>query len=67
MSESLRVRIDTSAQMVSAMRAVQDELAFEVEQLSLENVHIGRIGGLVADTEYLARALRRFGWLAARG
>lgn len=60
-------RIDTPEQMASAMRLVQRDLAFEAELISCAEVHKGRIRSVAADAERLARALRRFGWLAARG
>jgi hypothetical protein len=59
-------RIDTPDQMVSAMRLLQRDLDCEAEQLSLDDVDTERLGQLASETEQLARALRRFGWLATR-
>ncbi|MGP4016563.1 hypothetical protein [Saccharopolyspora sp. 5N708] len=59
-------RIDTPEQMVSAMRLLEHDLGCEAEQLSVDDVDTERLGCLAAETEQLARALRRFGWLADR-
>ncbi|MEG9517582.1 hypothetical protein LZ318_28360 [Saccharopolyspora indica] len=66
-ASAVPARVDTPEQMASAMRVVQRDLAFEAERISCSEVHRGRIGDLAADTEQLARALQRFGWLAAQG
>ncbi|MEV0704314.1 hypothetical protein AB0I53_41245 [Saccharopolyspora sp. NPDC050389] len=60
------VRIDTPGQMVLAMRLLQGDLAGEAEQIALGAVDTGSLGCLAAETERFARALRRFGWLAAQ-
>lgn len=59
-------RIDTPGQMASAMRLLQGDLACEAEQIALGAVDTGSLGCLAAETERFARALRRFGWLAAQ-
>ncbi|MGW3471486.1 hypothetical protein ACWDKQ_24200 [Saccharopolyspora sp. NPDC000995] len=58
--------IDTPGQMVFAMRLLQGDLACEAEQISLGDVDTASLGCLAVETERFARALRRFGWLAAQ-
>lgn len=49
-----------------AMRLLQGDLACEAEQISLGDVDTASLGCLAVETERFARALRRFGWLAAQ-
>ncbi|MEU5851899.1 hypothetical protein [Saccharopolyspora shandongensis] len=65
-ADGIPARIDTPGQMVSAMRLLQGDLACEAEQISPGAVDTGSLGCLAAETERFARALHRFGWLAAQ-
>ncbi|MGP4019786.1 hypothetical protein [Saccharopolyspora sp. 5N708] len=59
-------RIDTPREMASAMQVLQQDLADEAHRIPTGDVDTARLGRLAADTERLASALRRFGWLATR-
>ncbi|MER6990126.1 hypothetical protein ABT337_11855 [Saccharopolyspora hirsuta] len=60
-------RIDTPGQMASAMHVLQRELGDEAVRVPRGEVDPERLGKLAAEAERFSRALRRFGWLAARG
>ncbi|MGW5646615.1 hypothetical protein ACWEV3_07250 [Saccharopolyspora sp. NPDC003752] len=60
-------RIDTPREMASAMLVLQQDLADEARRIPAGEVDTARLSRLAADTERFASALRRFGWLAARG
>jgi hypothetical protein len=66
-SPDIPARIDTPGQMSSAMLLLRQELTYEAHQISCGDVDTARLKWLAAETEQLARALRRFGWLAAHG
>ncbi len=65
-ADGIPARIDTPGQMVSAIRLLQGDLACEAEQISLGDVDTASLGCLAVETERFARALHRFGWLAAQ-
>ncbi|MEV0050658.1 hypothetical protein AB0H34_09225 [Saccharopolyspora shandongensis] len=53
--------------MASAMLVLRQDLADEARRIPTGDVDTARLSRLAREVECFASALRRFGWMAARG